>query len=150
MASSRQLGALSTVCLAAIFALGGCSNAQGDDELQADDIRPALRGLPFRHKLWNVEAPTGDDAAFRGVAHGKHGSTLHFSIVLGERLRVIPIPNTRLQNPLIYSAAGFVVNTDSAEGAKFKTQAEWHAAMDMSVAIQERLCKKATGELCPI
>jgi hypothetical protein len=137
-------------CAAVVLALGGCSNAQGDDRLQGGEVRSALTNLPFPYKLWTVKPPVGAEAAFRGVAHGKHKSTLHFAITVGDSPEPILIPKTKLQNPYGSAKAGFVFNSDSAEGTKFQTNSQWYAAMDMSVAIQERLCKKATGEVCPI
>jgi hypothetical protein len=137
----------------ALVVLAGCSSAQGGgnaETLQGEDVRSALRDLPFPHKLVPIKPPVGDEAAFRGVAHGKYDSTLHFSIGVGASQKWIPVPGTQRQNPSGYSDAGFTFNSDSAQGRKFKSMAQWHAAQDMSVEMQERLCRKATGRPCPV
>jgi hypothetical protein len=133
------------------LALVGCSAAQDPSgTLQRTEVRPALRALPFQHKLWAVKPPAGDEAAFRGVAHGKYRATLHFSIGLGAHPITIPVPRTRLQDPVGEGEAGFAFNGDAADAKKFKTVRQWHAAMDMATEIEETLCKQVTGKPCPV
>jgi len=133
------------------FVLTGCSAAQDSPEaLQRREVRPAFQALPFQYKLWVIEPPAGDDAAFRGVAHGKYRATLHFSIGLETPPRTIPIPDTRLQDPVGEGEAGFAFNGDAADARKFKTVPQWHAAMDMATEIEEALCRRANGKPCPI
>lgn len=143
--------ALITVTVAVFLAMTGCSSAQNPSgRLQVSDIRPALRGLTFTYRLWPVKPPSGDDAAFRGVAHGKYGTTLHFSIGLGVQPMVVPIAKTKRQDPTGEGEAGFAFNSDSSDATKFKTKAQWETVGKMAVEIEERLCKKANGEPCPV
>jgi len=133
------------------FILTGCSTAQDHSgRLQRGQVRPALQSLPFQYKLWAVKPPAGDDAAFQGVAYGKYGSILRFSIGLGAHPRTIPIPKTKLQSQTGEGETGFAFNSDTADAEKFKTLLQWHAAMDMSIEIQETLCRRANGQPCPV
>jgi hypothetical protein len=144
---------LAGFCVWALFVLAGCSSALGGESsegLKGEDVQSALRDLPFPHKLVSIKPPVGDEAAFRGVAHGKYGSTLHFSISVGASSKAVPIPRTRVQSPIGNSEAGYVLNDDSTQGDKFKTKAQWHAAQKMAVEIEESLCEKATDRPCPV
>ena len=139
--------------LGLFLAITGCSAAQsGDGKLRGQDVRPALRNLPFRHKLWAIKPPKGDEAAFRGVSYGggREKVTLHFSIGVGATPVSVKIPRTRLQDPVGNGEAGFAFNDDSADAKKFKTVPQWHAAMHMATEIEERLCRKANGKPCPV
>lgn len=150
MGKHAQLLALAAIA-GTFFILTGCSVAQDSaDRLQRSDVRPALRDLPFQYKIWAIKPPTGDDAAFRGVAHGKYRTTLHFSIGLAIHPRAIPIPRTKLQDPTGEGEAGFAFNSDSSDATKFKNKAQWETVGKMAVEIEERLCKKANGRPCPV
>ena len=151
MNRSSPTAAVVGVVVCALLVLTGCSSTSESGHsvaLQPRDVRQSLSSLKFVHKLVVVKPPRGDDAAFRGVAHGRHGATLHFSIGVGSSARTIPIPKTRLQDPV--GDPGFVFNDDAAFGRKFKNIAQWRAAQDMAVEIEEALCKKATGRPCPV
>ena len=147
----RHWIAIGVLACAGAGALWGCANGAGtSDQLTADEVRSAMRQMPWLYRLRSVEPPADSRVAFRGRGHGKGGAVLNFSIVLGDSPRPIPIPNTGLQDETGYSEAGFIYNSDSVDRRKFKTTAERHEAQDMSVEIEEALCEEATGQPCPV
>lgn len=154
----RAIG-LSLACLlgaAALAACGGSANAKSGSPLSsgglsAADIRPALASLPYEIHVREVDAPPRDTAAFRGHAAGPFHTVLKFTIGLGRNAMPIPVQGAGTRFA-VYNGdeAGFVFNDNSSVGADFPTNAQWKEVSKMSVDIEERLCRRATGKPCPI
>jgi hypothetical protein len=139
-------------CIALSGMFGACSMASGEGEssnLRPGDVRAALRGLPFAHELVAVRPPKNDTGAFRGMAHGRFSTTLHFSIGLGSEPWAVPVPGAGTRHATYDEVAGFAFNDDTALGSRFKSVAQWHEASRMAVTMEEVLCRRATGKSCP-
>lgn len=149
MVKIRTRVSFTLICACALFIVVGCAGTQ-DEKLEVQDIRSALRHLPFPHELKTVTPPARDDAAFLGVAHDENGAVLHFSIGLGDVPDTVPIPGVTRPNPVGNTALGFVFNDDVVEGQRFSSAAQWHAAMHIATEIEERLCVEVTGQPCPV
>lgn len=134
----------------------GCGAAKGDSaqeesgRLAPQDVRRALRGLPFRYSLRRVPGPKENDASFRGHAYGRYDTRLQFSIGIGDPPKEVPVSGSRVRHVIWEEESGFVFTDDGAALSKGATAAQWEEIATMSVAIQERLCRAATGEPCPI
>jgi hypothetical protein len=142
---------VSAICW--LLVLTGCGSASEDSasrKLEPGDVRPALRNLPYRHRVWRVPPPKGDTAAFRGRAEGPHHAALEFSIGLGDPPQTsVAVRGAGKVHSVWESAFGYVYN-DSGLPKNFRTDAEWRAAATMGVEIEESLCKAVSGEPCPI
>jgi len=73
-----------------------------------------------------------------------------FSIGLGEYAKAIPLPGIGTRFAVSNGDAGFVFNSNASEGNDFSSKDEWEEVARMEVAVEERLCRRATGKPCPI
>jgi hypothetical protein len=146
---NRATRLLAVLLAASPTVLAGCgdSTGGGSGTLNADDVAPALRGLPFSAHVRSVRAPAGDEAAFMGTAE-RAGVVVRFSVGLGES--PVPLPSVGTARAIGEGTLGFVFNTDGNYVHAFKTGAEWYKAADTATAIEEQLCKKASGKPCPV
>jgi hypothetical protein len=97
-----------------------------------------------------VKAPARDAAAFRGHAIGPFHTVLKFTIGLGRDSMPIPLPGIGTRFAVYNGDAEFVFNDNSSVGGDFASKAQWDEVARMSVDIEERLCRRATGDPCPI
>lgn len=140
-----------------IVACGGGASADGlgaegagADGLSGAEVLSALEGLPFEHQLTKVRPPKGAETAFRGIARGSKGETVHFAITVGDNPVALPVDGAGTVHAVLNGTSGFTYNDDSAIGKRFRTTAQWHQAMHMATTIEERLCRKATNEPCAV
>jgi hypothetical protein len=140
----RVVKGIAGVALLAVALVGiGCGST--DDDLQADQVEPALRATGYPIKLRQVERDKG--TGFVGVARGPHNTRIRFSISLGEfPIRV----SGKTQDLIVYHNANFTFNDNINNVRKFGNGARWDEAVSISLALQERLCRAATGDPCPI
>jgi hypothetical protein len=158
MASGCRSILLVTACLlggVAVAACGGGASASSDvgphaGGLAAADVRPALSSLPYEIHLQALKPPARDTAAFRGRAVGRFHTVMKFTIGLGEYAIPLPLPGIGTRFAVSNGEAGFVFNSNASEGKDFSSRNEWEEVGKMEVAIEERLCRRATGKPCPI
>jgi hypothetical protein len=152
-----------TACVISLVSLlaagcGGSNDSSGAavatapaaHKLRPSEVRPAFRGLPYRYSLKRVARPKGNRASFLGRAHGPYGTTLEFSIGIGDPPYVVPVPGAGTLHAVWDEPSGFVFNDDSSIASKFKSPAQWREVSRMATDFEERLCLAATGEPCPI
>jgi hypothetical protein len=75
---------------------------------------------------------------------------MKFTIGLGEYAIPLPLPGIGTRFAVSNGEAGFVFNSNASEGKDFSSRNEWEEVGKMEVAIEERLCRRATGKPCPI
>ena len=151
MASSIRT--LLPLCCFLLLALGGCGGNNGSSssgKLNPEDVRPALRHLSFKYSLWRVQGPSGNEASFRGRAHGPYDTTLEFSIGIGNPPEAVPVPGAGTLHTFWERGSDFAFNDDSAIGEKFKTAAQWREVSRMATEVNDLLCLAATDEHCPV
>jgi hypothetical protein len=146
---------LSLFAGAALVACGGGSagasgGAGAGSGLRVQDVRPTLADSPFAIDLRSVKPPRHDDAAFQGTATGPHHTVVKFSIGIGPEAFAVPLPGIGTVHAVSNGAAGFAFNDYASGGGDFKTAAQWNEAVQMVVEMEEKLCRKATGEACPV
>lgn len=158
---NRSIGPLfAAICLTMFIGAtlaacgGGAADASGSSEsdaggLRASDVRPALAELPYKISLKAVQPPPHDDAAFRGVAVGPLHTRVEFSIGIGPQALAVPIRGIGTMHAVSNGAAGFAFNDTTSGGGDFKTVAQWNEAVRMVVDMEEKLCRRATGQACP-
>jgi hypothetical protein len=139
----------------AIAGCGGGASASSDvgsggGGLVAADVRPALSSLPYEIHLHALKPPARDAAAFRGRAIGRFHTVMKFTIGLGEDAMPISIPGIGTRFAVSNGEAGFVFNSNASEGKDFSSKDEWEEVAKMEVAVEERLCRRATGDPCPV
>jgi hypothetical protein len=139
----------STTAMAAVSSPGVLTSAEA---------RRLLLQLPYRYSFRHVAPPSGASGAVAGRAVGAHHTLVHFGIALGHEPEPVPVPQSGTESPYSYPAGGFVFTDDlevrgkngnSRPAKQFHTWAQWDEATTMVVEMQEKLCKKATGEACP-
>jgi hypothetical protein len=142
---------LAVLLVASLTVLAGCGDSTGGGagKLSADDVAPALRGLPFGAHVRAVKAPAGDDAAFLGTAE-RAGVVVRFSIGLGESPVPVPIPGVGAERVLGEGGFGFSFTTDAFYLSAFRSTAEYRKAVHTAAEISEQLCKKVSGKPCPV
>lgn len=151
----RQLVRLGLL-IAVVGAIVGCgSSTKGAPShvLSAREAEHLLLQLPYRYRWRQVKLPKGASDALAGAVVGKHHTIVHFGISLGTEPQAVPVPRAGTLTPYYYWGGGFVFNDDlvlpKGIGRQFHTAAQWNEATTMTVAMQEKLCKAATGEPCP-
>lgn len=145
-------GLLATASLSACGGGASASFGEGADSggLTPAEVRPALATLPYSIDLKTVEPPAHDSAAFLGTAVGPHHTVLEFTIGLGNQAFAVPLPGIGTMHAISNGAAGFAFNSNSSVGKDFPSNARWKEVAKMEVEIEERLCRRATGEACPV
>jgi len=153
----RRLLVPTTICLLLVGGVSSCGGAEanqggGDASggLKPEDVRPALAGLPYKISLRSVPPPGPDVAAFRGAAEGPHNTTIHFSIGIGSPAFPVQLPGAGTREAVSNGAAGFTFNSDAGLPERFPRKAQWDEAGHIGTVMEEKLCKRATGEPCPI
>ena len=156
-------GLLVIAIAAASFGCGGSANGQSSvgssRVLSSAEAKRLLLQLPYRYRWRPVELPEGASGALAGTVFGKHHTVVHFGISLGPEAEAIPVPQAGIVTPVYYPRGGYVFNDDLVvagknetfhPGKQFHTAAQWDEAGTMVVEMEEKLCKAATGEPCPV
>lgn len=160
LAALSALGLASFVLLVALClsACGGGEGqaatsehqASGHGGLRAEDVGPVLATLPYKIRLRPAQPPGPDDGAFRGSARGPKNTLVEFSIGVGPEAFAVPLPGIGTVHAVSNGDAGFAFNSYvSSPGGRFSRPGQWDEAVRMVVEMEERLCRKATGEACP-
>lgn len=146
--------ALLCVVVMAAFAVGCGSTDEGS--LSSDSAKAALQELPYRYEFKSVEVPKGASDAFAALVHGPHRTTVSIGVALGRDAHAVPVPPAGDFNAV--GDSGFVFNTDllipvgekTIQGKGIQTRVQWRTAISMISAMEEKLCREATGKPCPV
>lgn len=84
-----------------------------------------------------------------GDVRSQGGFVVHFAAADSLDATGIP-PRLRRLTPEPLGGGNFWVWDDSALQAREGTKAQWNEAARISVGIEEALCRKETGDPCPI
>jgi hypothetical protein len=138
---------LSAVAVAAV--IGSCGSSEPSEE----DVRAGLSNLPYRLRFFDTEPPPAADWVVAGSATREDGIRVEFAFVDGtlahERLEAL-IPHYR---PRVVSYAfelGLGFSFASSEPSKWDGRAVAATKVRMAVAIEDAVCRRLSGEPCPL
>jgi len=127
----------------------------GPKTLSEGETRDLLRELPYHFEFRPAPIPDGADGAIAGVARGPHGTLLRFGVSLGRNGRAVSLgPHTDLSDApggetfRVTDNSSIIVNGHMETNPQIKSVAEWHEAISIAVAIQEKLCRATEGRPC--
>jgi hypothetical protein len=110
------------------------------------EAREAVEALPYRTSMREVS-----EGVLVGTARGRHGAVLHFAISEGETHEPQGIPPRLVHvDKNVMGGGGFTVWEDSEASHSGEARGEWRERGFIAVEIEEALCRKATGEACPV
>jgi hypothetical protein len=151
------------VVLICLTTLSGCSVESGhiaaDQILTENEVKDALRQLPYDLHFRNVPLPENARGAVAGRATASNGTFLNFGIALGSMPAGVPVPNAQTSESYAYPPGNFLFTDDLqvrtkegrlVPGYQFKTLRQWRQAGFMEVQITTALCKAATGDVCQL
>ena len=164
------LAAVVLICV--IVMVAGCgANAEGSQQtsgdhsprdskiLSATETKHLLRDLPYKYSFRSVPLPKGAIGAVAGKVRGSHQTTFQFGVALGRSPYPVPVPQAGIANAVGIPSAGFVFTTNLSvrgpkgnwiEGPEIHTAAQSSESSRMEVAMEEALCRAATGKPCPV
>jgi len=142
----RYLGVGVLTILAVIAAGFVAERIFGPNSDPMGEATEAIEGLPYR-----VSMREASEGVLVGTARGHLDAVVHFAVAEGEGEPPRDIP-PRLINldKNVMAAGGFTVWDDSEAPHPGEPAAERNERMNISVGIQEALCRKETGEACAI
>ena len=152
-------GLLATALVTLTCGCGGPS-ARGDSSthvLSTKEARRALLQLPYKYSFRRVSLPEGATGALAGKAIGRYHTKLEFGVALGKDPKGVPVPQAGTGEAYGYLYGGFIYTNDLqipnkrhkwVANPRFHTGAQWNEAINISVAMEEKLCRAATGEPC--
>lgn len=117
----------------------------------------ALGDGPYKYVFRPVKLPEGATGALAGRAIGNHHTKLDFGVALGREPRAVPVPRAGTGEAYGYLYGGVIYTNDLqvpgkrrkwVAGPQFHTAAQWEEGINMSAAMEEKLCEAATGEPC--
>jgi hypothetical protein len=156
MGSGRRSVLLVAVCLFGGIAIGASASGasarsdvgSGGGALSEANVRSVLSSLPYEVHFHELKPPARDTAAFRGHAIGPFRTVMKFTIGVGQY--AIPLPGIGTRFAVSNGEAGFVFNSNASEGKDFTSKNKWEEVGKMEVTVEERLCRRATGNPCPV
>ena len=153
----NALAAAAVVMALAVLIVACGSSEDSTRVLSAAEAKHLLLELPYRYHFRKVAVPQGASGALAGTAIGDHHTVLHFGISLGGEPDPVSVPQAGTEEAYGYPRGGFVFTDDLQVRGKhekwepapqFRTAAQWNEAGHMEVAMEETLCRAATGEPC--
>jgi hypothetical protein len=127
----------------AAAALPGC----GSDNLSTEEAREAVEGIPYQV---SVHEPDGESGILIGVARGKGNAIVHFAMVTDMDNDAVPSYLRAAADGNLTGGGGWHVFRDRETPLPGQSPAEYLEQVKISVAIDEALCRAATGDACPI
>jgi hypothetical protein len=107
------------------------------------EAREAVESLPYR-----VSTHAASEDVLVGTARGHLGDVVHFAVADSREAEGIPL---RLQDEAeTGGGGGFFVWEDRGRHRPGESEAAARERAEISVDIEEALCRKETGEACPI
>lgn len=152
--------ALASVMMALVPLMAACGGSEDSARvLSTAEAKHVLLELPYSYHFRGVVVPEGASGALAGTAIGHHHTVLHFGVSLGGDPDPVSVPQAGTEEAYGYPAGGFVFTDDLQVRGKhekwepapqLQTAAQWNEAGHMEVAMEENLCKAATGEPCHV
>ncbi len=133
--------------------------SRGSKVLSLIETKHLLRDLPYKYSFRSVPLPRGAIGAVAGKVSGSHQTTFQFGVALGKSAYPVSVPQAGIANAVGIPSAGFVFTTNLlvrgpkgnwVEGPEIHNAAQSSESSRMEVAMEEALCKAATGKPCPV
>jgi hypothetical protein len=106
----------------------------------------AIKGLPY-----SVEVREASEGVLVGSARGHHGAVVHFAISEGEGEPAGDIPPRLIHvDKNVMGGGGFTVWEDAEAWHHGESAVKWRERLEIAVEIEEALCRKETGDACPV
>jgi hypothetical protein len=137
------------LCAVALFTGCGGSGSRGAEPLQVDQLNALLQDLPYVTRVREIPAPAGDDDAFEVVAKRGH-LTVHLTAAVGDPPLPVELPGPGPSGEIGIPSLELAFDSDTNDVHRFKTHRESIEAVNMAVDIEERICRKVSGEPCPV
>ena len=145
------------VALAAVIAVVSLVHQSGPKTLSETATKDLLRELPYRLEFRPTPVPDGADGAIAGVARGAHGTAIRFGVSLGRDGKPVSLgPHSDLADATggetfrVTNDSSIIVDGNVEAGPRIKSTAQWHEAVSIVVAIEEKLCRATEGKACAI
>ncbi|HEX4669312.1 MAG TPA: hypothetical protein VH275_04985 [Solirubrobacterales bacterium] len=145
------------VALAAVIAVVSLVRQSGPKTLSETATKDLLRELPYRFEFRSTPIPDGADGAVAGVARGAHGTVVRFGVSLGQGGKPISLgPHSDLaevgggETFRVTNDSSVIVDGNVETSPRIKSSAQWHDAVSIVVAIEEKLCRATEGKACAI
>ena len=148
---SLVLGVFIPVSAGVVMGCGG-DNASSQTA-QMKQAETALRALPYRYRLRDVEAPPGAAGAIAGRATDRHGVGVDFAVTVGSPKTVaVPLVGKGAAQGFEGSAGhpAFNFNTNAFVRPPGEPRGQAAARGDIAEKLVQALCKQYTGKRCPV
>jgi hypothetical protein len=142
----RGLAGAALVVLAIIVAAFVAERIFGPGADPMSEATEAIEGLPY-----SVKAREASEGVLVGSARGHHGAVVHFAISEGEGEPAMDIPpHLTHVDKNVMGGGGFTVWEDGEAWHHGESAVKWRERQEIAVEIEEALCRKETGDACPI
>lgn len=142
-----------------VCACGSAADGEGSSHvLSTHEAKYLLMELPYKYEFRQVKLPEGASGALAGWVANRTNVGINFGISLGRHPAPVAVPQAGTEGAYGYPHGGFVYTDDlQVQGRsgrriinkRYHSTREWHEASEINVAIQEKLCRAATGKRCP-
>lgn len=114
-----------------------------DSDHPLSEAREAIEAMPY-----GVRFDQGPAGVLIGTISGRN-QVIHFAVAKSLNARGVPARLRRVDRN-VGGGGPFWVWDDAEVRLRHGTRHEWEDAVKISVGIEEALCRKATGDPCPI
>lgn len=108
------------------------------------EAQEAIDALPY-----GISMRETSEGVLVGTIQGHLGVAVHFAVADSLDARGIPSRLRRI-DPEPIGGGGFWIWEDSAGGPRGQTENEVRERTTIAVSIEEALCRKTTGDACPV
>ena len=158
MASRKiELGlVLAIVAIVVIMVVRALDDGEDSKAVAANDVRQALRELPYSYRFRDVRPSDGAERVVAGTAYGPGGAVVHFGAAFGGSPDPVPLPGEgaegtlELKEGVITTREGKAGNRGGRSGnSKDKLEEQPFDVDQMAAQILTKLCQTAGGASCP-
>ncbi|HEX3362166.1 MAG TPA: hypothetical protein VHS74_14320 [Solirubrobacterales bacterium] len=139
-------GALVILAVVAAGFIGQRLFGSGPDSMA--EAREAFESLPY-----GVSTHSVSDDVLVGTARGHLGDVVHFAVAAGEGWPRPPAgvpPRLIRLDKNVMGGGGFTAWEDGEAPHRGESRPMWEERSEIATAIEEALCRMATGEACPV
>jgi hypothetical protein len=147
------LAIVAIVVVMVVRALGGGEDSKA---VAANDVRQALRELPYSYKFRDVRPSNGAERVVAGTAYGPSGAVVHFGAAFGGSPDRLPLPGGGVEGTLelgegvVTTREGNAGNRGRRSGSPKGESAEQPSGADrMAAQILTKLCETVGETPCP-
>jgi hypothetical protein len=157
--SRRARAALLAVVVCLVGTLPAAQAVAAKPVLTRAGAIEALESLPYTYELRSVKPTKGARAAFRGKVTGPDRTLIHIGVAIGKRAWPVPVPLAGTSNWASDPEAEFTFTDDTIlktgpghfrANPDLHTNRQFRIAGEMTEAMENALCRKATGKVCGI